>query len=198
MYKKCVKTYKRDVTICPSCGSNDSLHDLNYDPYYCTVSKHPDVVPRVIIGEPCMVNLNSIAANWEVVEHVQKVTGLNNESNPQKWTFLHNDGILYVYAGNHQLWMLAVRIEIAPLFYLFLHLKYQQLHLRDLFERVQMPPELQQYQQENESFSTSNVSNHGQGADFIHEEINKLVKKFLPPKIPTQEIWEEFAEKQLI
>ena len=94
--------------------------------------------------------------------------------------------------------MLPVRIEIAPLFYLFLHLKYQQLHLRDLFERVQMPPELQQYQQENESFSTSNVSNHGQGADFIHEEINKLVKKFLPPKIPTQEIWEEFAEKQLI
>ena len=61
-----------------------------------------------------------------------------------------------------------------------------------------MPPELQQYQQENESFSQSNVSNHAQGADFIHEEINKLVKKFLPPKIPTQEIWEEFAEKQLI
>ena len=31
--KKCAKTYKRDVIICRSCGNNDSLHDLNYDPY---------------------------------------------------------------------------------------------------------------------------------------------------------------------
>ena len=58
--KKCAKRYKRDVIISPSCGNNDSLHDLNYDPYYCTVSKHPDISPRVIIGEPCMVNPNSI------------------------------------------------------------------------------------------------------------------------------------------
>ena len=58
-----------------------------------------------------------------------------------------------------------------------------------------MPPELQQYQQENESFSTSNVSNHGQGAKFIHEEINKLVKEFLPLEIPTQEIWGRVCRK---
>ena len=62
MCKKCVKTYKRYITICPSCGDNDSLHDLNYNPCYCTVSQHPDIVPRVISGEPCIVNLNSIAA----------------------------------------------------------------------------------------------------------------------------------------
>ena len=56
-----------------------------------------------------------------------------------------------------------------------------------------MSPEL--YQQENESFNTSGVSNRGQGADFNHEEINKLVKSFLPPEIPTQETWRRVQRK---
>ena len=60
--KKCFKIYKRDVIICPSCGNNDILHDLNYDPYYRTISKHPDVAPKVTIREQCMVNNNSIVA----------------------------------------------------------------------------------------------------------------------------------------
>ena len=68
-----METYKRDATICPSCGNNDSLHDLNYDPYSRTVSKHPDVAPRVINGEPCMVY--PISSVREVVEHVKKVSG---------------------------------------------------------------------------------------------------------------------------
>ena len=68
---------------------------------------------------------------------------------------------------NQSLQMLAARIEIAPLFYSYQTLKYQQLYLGDLFQRVQMPPVFQPYQQENESSSRSGVSNHGQGVDFI-------------------------------
>ena len=98
MCKKCVETYKRDVTICPSCGNNDSLHDLNYYPYSRTISKHPDVAPRVINGEPFIVN--PISSVREVVEHVKKVTGLNDECNHRKWTFLHSDSISYVYAAD--------------------------------------------------------------------------------------------------
>ena len=44
--------------------------------------------------------------------------------------------------------------------------------------RVQMPDELKLYQMKNEAFSVSGISSYGQEADFIHEEINKLVKIF--------------------
>ena len=98
--KKCVKTYKRNVIICQSCGISDSAHDLNYDPYYRTLSKHPDVAPKLTNGKPCTVNPNSIEAVPEVVENFQKVTGLNDESNPRKWTFLHHsDGVPHLCAA---------------------------------------------------------------------------------------------------
>ena len=32
-----------------------------------------------------------------------------------------------------------------------------------------------------ESFTVSGVNNKGQGADFIHEELNRQIKSFLPP-----------------
>ena len=91
--------------------------------------------------------------------------------------------------------MIGARIQIAPLFYSFHHPKYQQLHLRDLCQRVQMPDELKSYQMKNEVFSVSGVSSCGQGADVIHEEINKLVKSFLPPGMPTTETWERVCRK---
>ena len=50
-----------------------------------------------------------------------------------------------------------------------------------------MPKELREYQERNESFTVSGKTNCGQGADFSHEEINKLVKSFLPPGMPTTE-----------
>jgi hypothetical protein len=36
---------------------------------------------------------------------------------------------------------------------------------------------------------------HRQGANFIHEEINTLVKKFLPPGVPTGETWQRVCRK---
>ena len=41
----------------------------------------------------------------------------------------------------------------------------------------------------------SGISNCGQGADFINEEINKPVKNFLPPEIPTTETCERVCRK---
>ena len=99
---------------------------------------------------------------------------------------------------NHSLRMIGARIQIAPLFYSFHHPKYQQLHLRDLCQRVQMPDELKLYQMKNETFSVSGVSDCGQGADFIHEEINTFVKSFLPSGMPTTEIWERVCSTRLI
>ena len=52
-----------------------------------------------------------------------------------------------------------------------------------------MQDELKLYQMKNEAFSVSDISNCGQGADLSHEEINKLVKSFLPPGMPLSETW---------
>ena len=46
---------------------------------------------------------------------------------------------------NHFLRMMAAPIQFAPLFYSLKHSKYQVLHLRDLFERAQMPDEIRCY-----------------------------------------------------
>ena len=47
----------------------------------------------------------------------------------------------------------------------------------------------------HESFSVSNFHNCGQGGDFIQEESNKLVKSFLPPGMPSAEIWRRVCRK---
>ena len=39
------------------------------------------------------------------------------------------------------------------------------------------------------SFTVSGVENRGEGADFIHEATNRKIKSFLPPGIPTPEVW---------
>ena len=93
---------------------------------------------------------------------------------------------------NHSLRMMAARIQFAPLFYLFKHPKYQVLHLRDLFERAQTPDQIRSYVESHESFSPSVLQNRGQGGDFVQEEI---IKSFLPPGIPSQEIWTPVCRK---
>ena len=86
--------------------------------------------------------------------------------------------------------MMAARTAFAPLFYGSRHPKYQRLHLRDMIQRMLYPSELATYLQKHESFSPSGKQNKAQGADFIHEEVpNRLVKSFLPPGMPTEDIW---------
>ena len=89
---------------------------------------------------------------------------------------------------NDSLRMLAARIQFAPLFYSFKHLKYQKLHLQDICQRAQMPDMLKYYVESHESFSVSGVNNRRQGY-FIQEENSKLIKSFLPPGMPSAETW---------
>ena len=67
--------------------------------------------------------------------------------------------------------MLAARIQFAPLFYSFKHLKYQKLHLQGICQRAQMPDMLKYYVESHESFSVSGVNNRRQGY-FIQEVIS--------------------------
>ena len=91
--------------------------------------------------------------------------------------------------------MLAARSAFAPLFYATRHPNYQKLLLRDMVQRVQYPSELSSYFKAHESFSVSGKDNRGQGADFVHEEINKLVKSFLPIGLPTTEAWQRVCRR---
>ena len=95
---------------------------------------------------------------------------------------------------NNSMRMISARVQLAPLFYSFNHPKYQQLHLRDLCERVQMPDSIKSYAEGHESFSVSNFSNCGQGGDFIQEEVNKTIKLFLLPGMPS-EMWKRVCRK---
>ena len=90
---------------------------------------------------------------------------------------------------------MGARIQFALLFDSFHHPKYQQLHLRDLWQRVQMPERLKSFIENNESFSLSGKQKPGQGSDFIHEELNKRVKSFLPPIMPTPDVWRRVCRK---
>ena len=87
--------------------------------------------------------------------------------------------------NNHSDMVIEARTQFAPLFYSFLHPKYQQLHLRDLWQRVQMPQEIKEYISTSESFSVSGREHSGQGGDFVHEELNKHIKALLPQIMPT-------------
>ena len=91
--------------------------------------------------------------------------------------------------------MISAGVQLTPLFYSFNHPKYQQLDLRDLCERVQMPDSIKSYIEGHESFSVSNFSNCGQGGDFIQEEANKTIKLFLLPGMPSSEMWKRVCWK---
>ena len=96
---------------------------------------------------------------------------------------------------NHHQRIITARVQFAPLFYSFHHPKYQRLHFRDILQRVQMPKELRNYINANESFSVSGKDNAGQGGDFVHEELDKRIKSLLPPIMPTNDIWTRVCRK---
>ena len=64
-------------------------------------SNHPKEPPKIVIGEPCIVNPNSIEAVCCVMEHVQDVTHLNDEHRERKWTFLHSYCVPYVCTSDY-------------------------------------------------------------------------------------------------
>ena len=99
---KCGNSYEKTQTCCPSCKNDPDNHDHVYDPYFRTESKHLSQRPFVYIGEPCMVNPNSIATVREVIEHVLDITHVKDPEHPRRWTIMHSDGVPYVYASELQ------------------------------------------------------------------------------------------------
>ena len=79
---------------------------------------------------------------------------------------------------NYSKRIMAARVTFCPLFYTSHHPKYQYIHLRDLYQRVQYPVELKSHVEKRESFTISGISNRGQGADFVHEEIPNRLNRF--------------------
>ena len=57
---QCSDTYNRQVSICPTCHLDANYLPRDFDPYYRTESRHPTEKPLVNVGEPCMVNPNSL------------------------------------------------------------------------------------------------------------------------------------------
>ena len=50
---------KKDLTICLNCHNLDTIHDIDYGPYYRTLPNHPKEPRKIVIAEPCMVNPSS-------------------------------------------------------------------------------------------------------------------------------------------
>ena len=57
---QCVCTYDKNASVCPLCKLDANSFSHNFDPYYGTETKHLQEKPSVYIGEPSMVNPNSI------------------------------------------------------------------------------------------------------------------------------------------
>lgn len=123
----------------------------------------------------------------------------------QRYCFLYHITFSYLLAfhmfnegvrKNNSNIILAGRTTFHPLFFHGNHPKYKKLHLRDMIERVKLPGDIIEYFKETESFSKSGLGNRGQGADFIHEEINRDVKSFLPKSgVPTKQTWVNIIRK---
>ena len=99
---KCENTCKKELNTCPSCNNNENMHDIEFDPYYRTIHNDPEDPPKIVIGEPVMVNPNSIKSVRSVMEHIQNQTHLHVDDHDRKWTFLHIDGVPSVYASDIQ------------------------------------------------------------------------------------------------
>ena len=55
--------------------------------------------------------------------------------------------------------------------------------------RAQAPDAILQHINDNASFTVSGYENRCEGADFVHEGVNRDIKSFMPPGIPTPDIW---------
>ena len=58
-----------------------------------------------------------------------------------------------------------------------------------------MPEALMNYITSHERFSVFGEKNRGQGADFVYENSNKTTNFFLPPAMPTAEMWGQVCWK---
>lgn len=82
---------------------------------------------------------------------------------------------------------------MPPIMYVGKHAIYQQLLYRDMQIRVEAPPEVSAYIRDKESFSRSGDESRGEGGDYITENENRILKKNLPPGVPTLQSYKVFS-----
>ncbi|XP_038068103.1 uncharacterized protein LOC119737671 [Patiria miniata] len=85
---------------------------------------------------------------------------------------------------------IAGRQKTAPIMYIGKHGIYQPLLFRDMQVRVEAPPDIKKYIEENEAFSRSGNNLRGEGGDYVTENENRSLKSILPPGVPTVERWQ--------
>ncbi|XP_062594161.1 uncharacterized protein LOC134255654 [Saccostrea cucullata] len=79
--------------------------------------------------------------------------------------------------------------KFAPLFFGFSMPFYIETFIRDSFFRIQCPPEIRNFIENNESFSISGNCSKGEGGDFILESKNRKTKMWMPGGLPDEKTW---------
>lgn len=91
---RCNFVYPCGKTICPSCGHDPNCYPMGYDRYNKTPSQHLENVPKVVVGEPYMVNPNNESHASEVLDHMRMTCNIPDDLS---WTVIWADAIPYLY-----------------------------------------------------------------------------------------------------
>ena len=68
------------------------------------------------------------------------------------------------------------------------HPVYQLIEFSDTLDRIHYPEDIQQHVDITDSFTVSGDDTSGESGDFVLENVNKEVKRWLPAK-PTEKHW---------
>lgn len=79
--------------------------------------------------------------------------------------------------------------KFAQLFFSLNMPIYVEIYVRDSFVRLQCPPDVSAFIEDNESYSVSGNPSKGEGGDFVLEAKNRRTKMFLPPGLPDKKRW---------
>lgn len=91
---------------------------------------------------------------------------------------------------NNSQYSLAGRQIASLVFFMGKHRIYQRLLCRDLAMRSSAPRLVNDYLEATESYTISGDHTKGEGGDYITENQNKILKKHLPPGVPTLNSWQ--------
>lgn len=91
--------------------------------------------------------------------------------------------------GNNTAAIQTAKVKFSPLFFGLNMSFYMETFVRDLFVRVQCPPEVLAFIEDNESYSVSGNESKGEGGDFILENYNRKTKLLIPAGLPDNNKW---------
>ncbi len=107
-------------------------------------------------------------------------------------TLRYCQGIINLRVGirrNNSKLIQSAKHMTKELFHGRVHPRYQDLEIIDTFIRKVMPDKLKTFMSEHDSMSRYGNPSNGQGYDFILEELNRIVKKWIRNNKPTFQMW---------